>query len=118
MDKLFSEEQLDRAINDLPNNGNALAFNDKNEEERKYIDAIYRHLRGEGIVKIQEAGNHVICASLTDYGIKFKFNGGFKGKEKEENKKLVQKFKFNVISGIIGTIVGYILGAVTVLLTE
>ncbi|MEF9923023.1 MAG: hypothetical protein RR854_00420 [Muribaculaceae bacterium] len=115
MEKLFSNKQLDKAINDLPNNKCAKSFNGLSIEEQKYNDAIYRHLEGKGVAKIQEAGGHVMCASLTDYGLSLKFDGGFEGQKNEDNKKLFIKFKFDIISVIVGTIVGYILGAITVL---
>lgn len=118
MEKLFTNEQLDEAINNLPNDKCAKSFNGLSIEEQKYNDAIHRYLEGKGVVKIHEAGGHVICASLTDYGLSLKFEGGFCGKEKDENKKLVKKFKFDIISVIVGTIVGYILGAITILLVK
>lgn len=118
MEKLFTNEQLDEALNALPNSKCAINFNGLSIEKQKYNDAIYRYLEGKGIVRIQEAGGHVICAALTDYGITLKLDGGFEGQEKEDNKKLFKKFKFDIISVIVGTIVGYILGAVTVLLVK
>lgn len=118
MDKLFSNKQLDKAIDDLPNNGNAKGFNSISDEERKYVDSIYRHLKGKGIVKIQEAGGHIICASLTDYGISFRFDGGFKGFENNEKSKLLKKFRFDIISVVVGTILGYALGVLTVILIK
>lgn len=118
MDKLFSNKQLDNAMDDLPNNGNAVSFNGKSMEEQIYIDAIYRHLRGNGIVKIQEDGGHVICVSLTDCGISTKLDGGFCGKKDEEKRILMRKFKFDVFSVIVGTILGYILGIVTLVLIK
>ena len=102
MEKLFTNEQLDKAINDLPNDGSGRAFNGLDVERQKYIDAIYRHLKGLNIVGIFEAGNHVISAHLTSYGITFKFNGGFCGKGNEEKQN---NNRNNILCYIIAPIV-------------
>lgn len=109
MDKLFSNKQLDKAIDGLPNNGNAKGFNSISDEERKYVDSIYRHLKGKGIVKIQEAGGHVICAALTDYGLSLKFDGGLSNLDKENRKKNYNKMCREIIIAVVGILVGAII---------
>lgn len=109
MVKLFTNKQLDEAINNLLNDKCAKSFNGLSIEKQKHNDAIHRYLEGKGVVKIHEAGGHIICASLTDYGLSLKFEGGFSSSDKEYRKKNYNKMGREIIIAVIGALIGAII---------